>query len=249
MDQEEFYVGYLPKAPKGIAAHLRKAVALLILIPMVIAVLLVGTQGTIGPAVFEFGKQRSFEGVIVEKPYPMIRLERPGTVSQDQAYSRYYLVAFGKHGGQQMTAGMDGKRVRLKGQLIYRDDQTMMEVKAGSLEVLESGPSPTNASLGQVSLVGEIVDSKCFLGVMNPGNLKTHKACAIRCISGGIPPVLLVRDESGKAHYFLLVSTTGEQVNQQVLDMIAEPLRITGELLHSDNVKILRADPQTYERL
>ena len=48
-------------------------------------------------------------------------------------------------------------------------------------------------SLGKQTFVGEIVDSKCFLGVMNPGRLTPHRACAIRCISGGVPPVLLVR--------------------------------------------------------
>ena len=28
----------------------------------------------------------------------------------------------------------------------------------------------------------------CFLGVMKPGRSKPHRACAVRCISGGIPP-------------------------------------------------------------
>ena len=43
---------------------------------------------------------------------------------------------------------------------------------------------------------GEIVDPKCFFGVMKPGEGKPHKDCAIRCILGGIPPVLKVTDES-----------------------------------------------------
>jgi hypothetical protein len=54
-------------------------------------------------------------------------------------------------------------------------------------------------SLGTQTLIGEIVDSKCYLGVMNPGALIPHRACAIRCISGGIPPVLLVRQSDRSA--------------------------------------------------
>ena len=103
--------------------------------------------------------------------------------------------------------------------------------------------------MGVQSLVGEIVDSKCFLGVMNPGNLKTHKACAIRCISGGIPPFFVVRDASNHVAYYLLVSKEGLPVNMQVLDKIAEPLRIVGEVFVEGQMRILKADPMGFERL
>jgi hypothetical protein len=85
--------------------------------------------------------------------------------------------------------------------------------------------------------------------VMNPGNLKPHHSCAIRCISGGIPPVFLVRDRQGLAVYLMLVLSRGETVNQQVLDMVAEPLEIEGEVVRYDNLFVLRADPATYRRL
>jgi len=103
--------------------------------------------------------------------------------------------------------------------------------------------------LGRQTLVGEIVDSKCFLGVMNPGQLLPHRACAIRCISGGIPPVLLVRDTEGGANYLLLVSADGKPVNQQVLDLVAEPVQITGEVERQGELLILRADPKTIIRI
>jgi hypothetical protein len=103
--------------------------------------------------------------------------------------------------------------------------------------------------LGRQTLVGEIVDSKCFLGVMNPGQLTPHRACAIRCISGGVPPVLLVRQKDGPATYLLLVSSEGKPVNQQVLDLVAELVEITGEVERQGDLLILRADPATYRRL
>ena len=97
--------------------------------------------------------------------------------------------------------------------------------------------------------MGEIVDSKCYLGVMNPGRLASHRACAVRCISGGIPPILLVRQSGGQLLYFLLVSSDGRPVNKQVLDMVAEPIEITGEVLRQGELSILRADPATYRRI
>src|SRR5439155_21577652 len=87
------------------------------------------------------------------------------------------------------------------------------------------------------------------LGVMNPGALTPHRACAIRCISGGIPPVLLVRQTNGAALYFLLVSRDGHPVNKQVLNIVAEPVEISGEVERQGELLILRADPATYRRV
>jgi hypothetical protein len=104
-------------------------------------------------------------------------------------------------------------------------------------------------SLGQQTLVGEIVDSKCYLGVMNPGALIPHRACAIRCISGGVPPVLLVLQSNAPALCFLLVSRDGKPVNKQVLNLVAEPVQITGEVERQGDLLILRSDPATYRRV
>jgi hypothetical protein len=149
-------------------------------------------------------------------------------------------------------APLDGKSVTLTGALIYRDNQTMIEVLPDSIQ--ETNIAATTAlaeaiPLGKQTLVGEIVDSKCFLGVMNPGQLAPHRACAIRCISGGVPPVLLVRQKDGPAIYLLLVSVDGQPLNKQVLDMVAEPVEITGEVERQGELLMLRADPATYRKL
>ena len=145
-----------------------------------------------------------------------------------------------------------GKSVTLKGTLIYRGNQTMIEVLPSSIQMTNMVALtglPQAMPLGKQTLVGEIVDSKCFLGVMNPGQLVPHRACAIRCISGGVPPVLLVRQKDGQAIYLLLVSADGNAVNKLVLDMVAEPLEITGEVERQGELLILRADPTTYKRV
>ena len=251
-DRDDFYVGYLPAAPAALARWLKPRIFLLVLVPVVLAALLSVAQGPFAASVFEFGHPRDFEGEIVENPYPMIRLERPGQGLEPAANSHYFLVSFGKAGARAAVKGLEGRRVRLRGQLIYRDDQTMIELDSHTpiQPLADQGPvrSPHRRELGEMTLVGEIVDSKCFLGVMNPGNLKTHKACAVRCISGGVPPVLLVRD-SHTAHYFLLVSESGRQVNRSVLDLVGEPVEIRGRVSRFDDLYLLSADPETYRRL
>ena len=252
---DEFYIGWQGQAPKAIASHIRRTVILLLLLAPLVGVLLVLAQRTIGKAVFEWGTIKTFSGILQARPYPHLLVARPG--KSEGTPSAYYLVAPFKFGlNPDLLAPFDGKPVSLKGTLIYRGNQTMIEALPESIKgVAELGsPSailhpPSSMPFGRQTLVGEIVDSKCYLGVMNPGRLTPHRACAVRCISGGIPPVLLVRSKDGPPLCFLLVSSDGQPVNKQVLDMVAEPVQITGEVERQGELLVLRADPKTFRRV
>src|SRR5262249_5121008 len=138
---------------------------------------------------FEFGKARDFEGTVVARPYPSLLVSRPGQLDKEEKTSDYLLVAPGKHGADDLVRNFDAKNVRLRGQLIYRDGQTMVEIEPGSIHETgtQSAGQTITRSFGTIKLTGEIVDSKCYLGVMNPGSGKIHRDCASRCLSGGIP--------------------------------------------------------------
>src|SRR5205823_6564131 len=211
-----------------------KAVVVVLTLALLAPVVLAVSQRMIGASVFEWSTQKTFSGILQTTPYPHLFVPRPGNVDGLPRFSTYYLVAPWKFGlNREAIAALDGNQVTLKGALIYRGDQTMIETKPEWIQVVEktsaTTPLPQSVPLGKQTLTGEIVDSKCFLGVMNPGQLTPHRACALRCISGGCPPVLLVRQKDGPAIYLLLVSVKGKPVNKQVLDMVAEPLEITGE--------------------
>jgi hypothetical protein len=147
----------------------------------------------------------------------------------------------------------DQQRVSLRATALYRDGQSMLEVTPGSIvanEPTDLRPTlPKTIELGEHLLQGEIVDSKCFLGAMNPGVLKPHRACAIRCISGGVPPVLLVRDPAGSPVYYLLVGAGNEPINRDVLDFVAEPVEIRGRVQQRGEQLVLRASPGSIRRL
>lgn len=239
-----FYIGYRKQMPATLASFLRGRLVVLVAVAAAIATLLVTAQRPFADATFEYGVTRTFEGLLGESPYPTLLLANPA----HGLPSRVYLVAPGKHGAQEIVAGHEGRRVRLQGSLIRRDRQAMIEVAPGSLVDLAAGPGAATEALGDFTLRGEIVDSKCYLGVMKPGNLKPHKACAIRCISGGITPVLCVRDAAGQAAYLMLAGADGRAVNREVLDFVAEPVEITGAVERRDNLLVLKADPATYRR-
>ena len=251
---DDFYIGWEAKAAPSIGKMLRKAVISLFLLVLLAAMALAISQHMIGASVFEWGTVKKFSGVLKLQPYPHLLVPRPGATGNQTAFSTYSLVAPFKFGLDcEKLSTLDGKTVSLQGTLIYRGNQTMVEALPESIKIADQlSPSlrgTETIGLGRQALTGEIVDSKCFLGVMNPGQLLPHRACAIRCISGGVPPVLLVRQKDGPAIYLLLVSADGKPVNQQVLDLVAEPVQITGEVERQGDWLILRADPTTYRRV
>src|SRR6266705_3650546 len=240
----DFYVGYLPKAPTALASFVWKVIVVLGLLAVTVALVLVVGQMPFSNSTFEYGKLRNFEGVVATRPFPTLLVARPGEIGQQDKYSRYLLVAPGKHGADDLVSTFDGKQVRLQGQLIYRQGGTMVEIRPGSIAVIDTAPAvqATTRDLGTVTVTGEIVDSKCFLGVMNPGRGKVHRDCAARCLSGGIPPIFVTADEHEQ---FLLVGLDGRAPGRDVLrEFIAEPIQIQGELLEAGSTQLLKVDPR-----
>src|SRR5216684_4511018 len=240
----DFYVGYLPNAPTALARFVRRVIIVLGLLAVTTSLVLVVGQMPFASSAFEYGKLRSFEGAVVTRPFPTLLVGRPGKIGQQDKYSRYLLVAPGKHGADDLVATFDGKQVRLQGQLIYREGVTMVEIAPGSIAVIDTEPAvqATTRDLGTVTVTGEIVDSKCYLGVMNPGQGKVHRDCAARCLSGGIPPIFVTADGQ---ETFLLVGPDGGAVGRDALrEFVAEPITIRGEWLQRGASQLLKVDPR-----
>jgi len=242
--QEEFYVGYLPQAPAALARRLRLVVGGLLLLIALIALLLVTRQQPFGEGRYEFGVERNFDGVLRERPVPLL-------ITAERSY---LLSEFGKQGAAERVAGRNGMPTRLVGTLVERGDQAMIEVHEvadlpGDELAAFQFDAEAGLSLGRQTFKGEIIDSKCYLGAMKPGHTKPHRGCAVRCISGGIPPLLLVIDPQGGTRELLLASTDGGMVNDAVLPYVAEPVQISGELIQRDGIDIFFIDPAEIQRL
>jgi hypothetical protein len=250
--RDDLYVGYRPRMAPGLAHFLAPVVAVLLAGSVLLAWAIPALHRPYDPARSDFGDLRRLEGVLLAQPVPELVVMRPGETGE-RSFSRYLLVGRGKSGPKIDAEALSGRRVAVTGSLIYRDDQALVAVRSvEALEEAAAAPAGTldqGEFLGTFTLRGEIVDSKCHLGTMRPGNTKTHRGCAVRCIAGGVPPVLLVRDEDGNAFYFLLVGPDGGAVNGRVLDLVAEPVEIRGQVFRLDDLLVLSADPSSYRRL
>jgi hypothetical protein len=159
------------------------------------------------------------------------------------------LVGYGKHGAEGVMGALamerkdslNGKEISLKGTLLYGDGKILMQVDKNDDPLVHVSTALSKLPLvekdeGEVGLKGEIIDPKCYFGVMKPGEGKVHKDCAIRCILGGIPPVLKMTNEKGGNSYVLL---TGDNINERVKDFVAVPSTVKGHLKKYNDWEVL----------
>ncbi|MDX2132484.1 MAG: hypothetical protein SFY69_10580 [Planctomycetota bacterium] len=245
---DEIYVGYLP-VPPGQKRFLKVVVPLVLGALGFMALALAWTQPDPGGAVWDDGRLRTFEGTLRATPYPMLEAEdrgdgKPGTL---------LIVEVGKFSGGQRAAPFDGQRVTISGWLLHRDERFMIELEPGEGAISPAGgapaPAPEARRLGRMTLRGEIVDSKCYLGAMKPGTGKTHKECAILCVTGGIPPSLVTRDESGAMTFYLLEGADGGALDEAAYPFIADPVEVTGEVEERAGLLRLRVSTSDIRRL
>lgn len=242
-----FYVGYLP-VPKRIARFLWLVVIANTAFFIISATLLARSMTDPGPAVWNDGKPQRYVGTLVLWPYPILITDGVPRL----------MVEVGKHGVARELGTLQGKLVAASGWTLDRGGQRMIELEpevgalAAALTEAERSAvvtAPKAEALGVVTLRGEIVDSKCYLGAMKPGDQKTHKACATLCIRGGIPPVLVERMAGGGVRCTLLAGPDGGPLEPEAFDRIAEPVEMTGELEILAGLRRLRVRADAIRRL
>ncbi|MEM9486750.1 MAG: hypothetical protein AAGA83_24010 [Cyanobacteria bacterium P01_F01_bin.116] len=246
---DEFYVNYAP-APASYRRFLLRFIPLLVVSSILFAVVFPGLHNQ-----FNSGKNHSgteLEGLLVGEPVPHLIVPRPGNVDSQVPFSRYLLSGLGKSTPNAAVLEQVGQWVKLSGFLLSRNQFSI--IAARSAEPIDPPANVTinpeqGTSLGEFSLTGEILDGKCYPGTMKPGQGKTHRACAIRCISGGVPAIFRVQNNRKDVMYFLLADEQGQAVNDRILNLIADPVRITGTVMQYDDMFVLQAEPSTYERV
>ena len=193
-------------------------------------------------------------GTLITHPYPMLRVV---DAASPFGLRTVLIVAEGKCTSSLRLNDVADTVVTASGNLIQRKNRSMLEVplfldKWIEKSTTQSRPAvatPSEESLGPVSLSGTIMDSKCFFGVMRPGRGKTHKACAALCIRGGIPPSFWARTKDGRESVLLMTDANGGPLSEEILPLVADHVSVTGNLVRVGDILQLRADPADYSRI
>jgi hypothetical protein len=200
------------------------------------------TQRPLEPSSFSYGKTGEWAGFLVRVPAPALLMPSHGGLDL------VWLVARGKHGVQPLIAGLPDGWIRVRGSAITREPWTMVEVASLHRDQPPAGMAPLTLPSAvprrRVTLRGEIVDSKCFLGVMNPGERTVHRDCAVRCLSGGVTPMFAFTTEEGRHELAVLVAASGRPVVEMVRDRIGRTVDLDGTLTEVNEMLVLEIEEE-----
>jgi hypothetical protein len=256
-DKNDFYIGWMPEAPHSFAKQVRKTLIALAVLVLFTGIILALQQRKFSTAHFEFGQLTSVTGIYQSFPVPSIKVTTVADLSGKKTIQTIPLTGYGKFGAEGAIADLekeknivfDKKLVTFRGTLLYNDGKTLLQIDKHDNPLVNIGLPPSSldtqhavTELGTVDLTGEVLDPKCYFGVMKPGQGKPHKDCAVRCIAGGMSPVFYVRNEKGEANYYLILTDEGKKMNEQLKDIIAEPVSLRARAVQYDDWVILYVD-------
>ena len=253
MSDQEYYIGWNDRIPdRNKKALKRLLIPTFVLIPVIAFVLVYFTK-PFTDHTFELGTIKEFTGIYFEKPFPVLFLDEKQVPKEFNPHAM--LVGYGKSGAigiirsiERYQGALSGKKIKIHGTLIYGDGRILIELtkKENSLlNILEHKQkhNRTSSQSKKAELQGEILDPKCWFGAMKPAEGKVHKSCAIRCISGGIPPVFRTND-GGKNTYYVLKGENGEDINKEILQYIGESVLISGKIFNQNGWHIAKINPK-----
>lgn len=238
-ETDHFYVGYLP-TPQP---HRRFIVLLFTFITFwvfALSTVLVLTQRSPGRAVWLNSNEQSWTGILVESPYPML------IPDDSSATPPLLVVSMGKAGAHESLRGAFDHHVTLRGYALQREGRYMIELAPHPDAIVidhpipvEDRPSTQQARTEDLDLVGEIIDGKCYLGAMKPGDGVGHRTCAALCLRGGLPPMFVAESEIGDILYPLLLVDGSSKLDEETIQLVASRVHVHGQLSRIAGLPVL----------
>ena len=185
-DTDAFYVGYFPTPARHRTAMIL-AMVIIVFWALCMSLIIVLAQRSPGTAIWDISNEETWTGFLLEDPYPMLITDQESLL----------VVNMGKRDARTALEPFYDSQVTISGYQLIRDGRRIIELSSPDsvraadpqdtppivvpeLEVLDDEPSIH---------IGEVIDGKCFLGAMKPGDGFAHRSCAILCIKGGLPPM------------------------------------------------------------
>lgn len=261
--KDDFYVGYLDEVAPDTKKLLKRFVIVAIIALLGVATVFALTQNKDKNSAFDFDTTTKITGVYHEMPYPMLKIQ-----TSENSFKNILLLGFGKSNANPFLAKirtevsqLSGSILSIEGNLIYYNGKTLLQITDEEKITLVEKSNPSNLPeintvVANMELEGEVIDPKCYFGVMKPGKGKIHRSCAVLCISGGIPPVLATTDENNISEYYLITDTNGNPIHKDILPYIGKPSLLTGTIvqledwyqlqLNVDYIKDLKSPSKIY---
>lgn len=249
-DEDPFFIGFAPP-PDALRPFLLGLAGGLILLFAALGWLLGAAQDDPGAGSFRFdwGRQ-TVVGVVDAHPYPVIHV----LASETERYApgdAILLSGQGKRGVQDRAEALHGQVAVATGVGLRRGALDMIQARGGAAGLAApedaaaapAGALPTPVDLGRWRLTGEICDGKCLAGAMRPGAGLAHKACAVLCLDGGVPPVFVSTAPVEGEVFFLIGDARGGPVPRDLLVWTAGLVTLEGRIERRGDLMVFLADP------
>ncbi|MGD2132594.1 MAG: hypothetical protein PVI23_07360 [Maricaulaceae bacterium] len=251
--ESSFFIGWSPQVPPVDRRAMLSAAIGLTALGAGAGWLLASRQDAPGSGTWDQADVRDFTGLFLTEPYPMLR-----TRDIDGSPRTALLACMTKCGVADRLPAFSNRPARVRGSVISRGRHAMITVSDGEDWIAEAEATddsvlapPSEQTLGEATLTGEILDSKCWFGAMRPADSKVHKACASLCIRSGIPPAFFARDDQGGEHALILTNPDGSGITPdgRFLSLVADPAQARGQLVARADQLQLRVDASSIVRL
>ena len=238
----DFYIGW-----SGASKNSRKNTSIFfysfLLLMLGLVALFTMNERPFSDSMFAYGDQTELEGYLLEEPVISLRIQN------GEDFEILPLVGYGKmgpHVALEDLLGSGNYNVKLRGTLIAHKGKRFLELTDGKSSVLSYRESTEMSHdpkvLGAMEITGEIMDPKCFFGVMKPGYGKVHRSCAIRCISGQIPPVLAIKKGEEFEDFYFLTNMEGMISKEDLLSYVGKSITVNGVVSEIDSWKSINLE-------
>ena len=248
--EDEFYIGWQEQTPLGSKVGRKRFFFIALAMVLLFASGYLFVENKFADSYFDFGNLTEIDGTVVTYPVFGLKTEIEG---REQTVP---LVGFGKSDALPVLESIEKQangqlfknlKVKLRGTIISYQDKVWMELTEGNESIVSIQKASVENiqkidGLGTLLLSGEIIDPKCFFGVMNPAYKKIHRSCAIRCISGGIPPLLGIREGTDFVDYYFVTDENGLPLNQDILQLVGRPVNLLGQIEQVDDWKVIKVN-------
>jgi len=255
-EKDNFFIGYAEKTAKKIRKTTRIFVIVVLIIIVVFALSFIFSQNSFKNSSFELVKTTKIIGLYHESPYPMLKIQ-----TSENSFKNILLLGFGKSGANPFLkkikkeySNIIGKTLQIEGNLIYYNSKTLLQITSD--EKITLLPTEMSFSVPKLKLSnlsfhsqGEIIDPKCYFGVMKPGKGKVHRSCAVRCIAGGIPPIFALSDKRNFTKYYIIADEKGNPINEEILPFVGKPLILKGAIYELEDWMMIKINTKNIENL
>lgn len=203
-----------------------------------------------GPARWDPSKVETWRGRLVMDPYPRLRF-----LAADGGVQSALIGCPDKCGVALELAAFVDRLVEVSGSAAVRGDHLMITASRsfGWIRLVADQtpppPPPPGQAIGRLTLEGELMDAKCWLGAMRPGEGLTHKGCAELCVRSGLPLLFVTGGPEKDRRVFIALRPDGSRLDTSVLPFVADPVRVTGEARREDGWLRLGLSSGGIERL